>query len=63
MPTAFLKESLIYLQLLSYYSKPKGNNVTQRSGITPANDKEFLSKPNDILYFKHTTLQEWTTSP
>lgn len=53
MPIAFLKESLIYLQTLSY-SKPKGNTVTQRRGITSANDREFLSKHNDILYFKHT---------
>lgn len=63
MPPAFLKESFIYLQTPSYYSKPKGNDVTQRRGITPANDREFLSKHNDILYFKHTKLQEWTTAP
>lgn len=53
MPIAFLKESLIYLQILSY-SKPRGNDVTQRRGITFANDRELLSKHNDILYFKHT---------
>lgn len=53
MPATFLKESLIYLQTLPY-SKPKGNNVTPRRGITSANDREFLSKHNDILYFKPT---------
>lgn len=53
MPAGFLKESLIYLQILSY-SKPRGSGVTQRRGITSANDRELVSKCNDILYFKHT---------